>query len=216
MIQRPVATLSGGEKARLVLALIALTRPAILVLDEPTNHLDLDMRDALAFALQDYAGAVVIVSHDRVLLDKTVDDFWVLENHTLSVFRGDLNDYTTARKNNLDASGLSGRATVDDNGSASGNHQSRKVQRQDRARHRESVRHLRNAVQRLERDMDKQGEQLQLLEARLADTQTYQAMPAEELDGLLAEAGKLRTSLQQTEEAWLQAAAELEAAQETP
>jgi ATP-binding cassette subfamily F protein 3 len=214
MIERAVTTLSGGEKARLVLALIALAKPAILVLDEPTNHLDLDMRDALALALQDYAGAVVIVSHDRVLLDKTVDDFWVLENRNLSVFRGDLNDYTSARKKSLEGSDPDGRAGVD--GSSSGNNPSRKVQRQDRAKHRESIRHLRDAVKRLERDMDNQGEQLQVLESRLADTEIYQAMPAEELDRLLAEAGKLRTSLQQTEDAWLQATAELEAAQELP
>lgn len=207
MIERAISTLSGGEKARLVLALIALEQPAILVLDEPTNHLDLDMRDALAFALQDYAGAVVIVSHDRTLLDKTVDDFWVIEHGCVSVFSGDLTDYTTARKKSLAADG---QARQRGNGDAANT--SRKTQRQDRARHRASLRHLRDAVKQLERDMDRQGEELLALEGRLADTDIYQAMPAEELDELLATAGKLRSRLEQTEEQWLTATAELEAA----
>jgi ATP-binding cassette subfamily F protein 3 len=78
--ERPVNTFSGGEKARLALAMIALTRPALLVLDEPTNHLDLDMREALSVALQDYGGALLLVSHDRSLLGRTVDDLWLVEN----------------------------------------------------------------------------------------------------------------------------------------
>jgi len=211
MIERAIATLSGGEKARLVLAFIALDKPAILVLDEPTNHLDLDMRDALAMALQDYAGAVVIVSHDRALLDKTVDDFWVIEAGAVSVFRGDLKDYTTARRKSL---GTDVPAGPGDNGTAANT--SRKAQRQDRARHRASIRHLSDAVKQLEREMDRQGEELQTLEARLADTEIYQAMPADELDDLLAMAGKLRSRLEETEEQWLTATAELEAAEHPP
>jgi ATP-binding cassette, subfamily F, member 3 len=200
MITRPVATLSGGEKARLVLALIALEEPAILILDEPTNHLDLDMRDALAFALQDYAGAVVIVSHDRILLDKTVDDFWVLENHTLRVYRGDLEEYTTARK-----AAVNGTTTTADNSN------SRKAMRQDRANQRASLKQLRDQVKRFEKDMEKQSKQLQEMEQLLADGDTYASMPKAELDELLAKAGKLRTKLEQTEEDWLEATAALEA-----
>ncbi len=199
MIERPIATLSGGEKARLVLAMIALKKPAILILDEPTNHLDLDMRDALAFALQDYAGAVVIVSHDRILLDKTVDDFWILENHTLKVFQGDLQEYTTARKAMVNGTSGSVAAST-----------SRKSQRQDRAKHRASLKHLRDEVKRLERDMEKQTSQLNALETQLADKDTYASLPKDELDDLLAKSGKLRAQLQHTEEAWLTASAELE------
>jgi ATP-binding cassette, subfamily F, member 3 len=72
--------MSGGEKARLALAMIALTEPAMLVLDEPTNHLDLDMREALSLALQDYTGALLLVSHDRSLLKRSVDEFWLVED----------------------------------------------------------------------------------------------------------------------------------------
>ena len=86
MIARPIRSLSGGEKARFVLAQLAAEKPALLVLDEPTNHLDLDMRDALALALQAYAGAVLIVAHDRDLLEKIVDDLWVVQNGTLLTY----------------------------------------------------------------------------------------------------------------------------------
>jgi len=198
MIERPIATLSGGEKARLVLAIIALKTPAILILDEPTNHLDLDMRDALAFALQDFAGAVVIVSHDRILLDKTVDDFWVVDNGALQVFRGDLHEYTTARSASF-ARTSQGNA-----------HHSRKSARQDRANHRASLKHLRDAVKKIEREMDQQSQQLQVIEQQLADTETYAKLSKPELESLLAQAGKLRRLLNQSEEAWLTINSEIE------
>lgn len=203
MIERTIHTLSGGEKARLVLAIIALDEPAILILDEPTNHLDLDMRDALALALQDYAGAVVIVSHDRMMLDKTVDDFWVIDNGTLDVFRGDLSDYTTARKNIV----INGQAP------SSG---SRKGARQDRAKQRASLKDLHDEVRRFEKQMYREEKELAELEVKLADPEIYQSMAAADLDEMLATSGKLRTSLQASEEAWLNASTKLDQAEASP
>ena len=98
MIGRPAGSLSGGEKARLVLALIALRHPALLVLDEPTNHLDLEMRDALARALQDYPGAVVLVAHDRTLLQRAIDELWLIEDGRLSTYQDDLEAYAAKRR----------------------------------------------------------------------------------------------------------------------
>ena len=89
----PVAPFSGGEKARLVLGLVAWRRPNLLLLDEPTNHLDLEMRQALAMALQDFAGAVVMVSHDRHLLRSVSDALYVVHDGRLQEFDGDLDDY---------------------------------------------------------------------------------------------------------------------------
>src|SRR5580698_9360812 len=89
----PVAPFSGGEKARLMLAIVTFRRPNLLLLDEPTNHLDLEMRQALAVALQDYAGAVVVVSHDRHLLRTVADEFYVVHGGRLQPFDGDLEDY---------------------------------------------------------------------------------------------------------------------------
>src|SRR5205085_7077338 len=89
----PVSELSGGEKARLTLALLVRQRPNLLLLDEPTNHLDIDMREALTEALQDYDGALVVVAHDRHLLRATADELWIAAEGQLAPFDGDLDDY---------------------------------------------------------------------------------------------------------------------------
>jgi ATP-binding cassette subfamily F protein 3 len=90
---RPVASFSGGEKSRLALALLAWQKPHLLLLDEPTNHLDLDMRDALTIALEEYTGAVVIVSHDRSLIRAVADELWLVADGDAKLFDGDLEDY---------------------------------------------------------------------------------------------------------------------------
>ncbi|MDQ3267130.1 MAG: ATP-binding cassette domain-containing protein [Pseudomonadota bacterium] len=90
---RPVATFSGGEKSRLALALLAWQKPHLLLLDEPTNHLDLDMRDALTLALEEYTGAVVLVSHDRSLIRAVADELWLVADGNAKLFDGDLEDY---------------------------------------------------------------------------------------------------------------------------
>jgi len=93
MIFGSIETFSGGEKARLVLAMLVWQKPNVLLLDEPTNHLDLEMKEALAYTLQEYDGALVLVSHDRYLLKATVDEFYLVHDRALSLFKGDLNDY---------------------------------------------------------------------------------------------------------------------------
>jgi ATP-binding cassette subfamily F protein 3 len=90
---RPVASFSGGEKSRLALALLAWQKPHLLLLDEPTNHLDLDMRDALTLALEEYTGAVVLVSHDRSLIRAVADELWLVADGAAKLFDGDLEDY---------------------------------------------------------------------------------------------------------------------------
>ena len=189
MIKRPISTLSGGEKARLVLAFIAMHKPAVLVLDEPTNHLDLDMRDALAFALQDYAGALIIVSHDRATLDKTVDDFWHIDNGALGEFSGDVTDYARLQRETLRSS----------NPSSS----SKKLKRQQRAQRRAEEKNLRDQASDLEKKVERTSSQLAAIEERLADKTTYDSLPADELDELLKRAGQLRQEVERQEEAWL-------------
>ena len=93
MVQQPVGSMSGGEKARLVLAMIVWQRPNLLLLDEPTNHLDLPTREALAMALNDFDGTVLLVSHDRHLLRAVADDFWLVGRGQVGTFDGDLDDY---------------------------------------------------------------------------------------------------------------------------
>ena len=159
-------------------------------------------------ALQDYAGAVVIVSHDRALLEKSIDDFWVVGGGALRSYRGDLADYTTARAAELGTESWAASAST----SAAAAADSKRAQRQARAEHRASIKHLRDEVKRLESLMETEGEALKALELRLADSDTYRTMPADELDALLAEAGKRRTKLERVEESWLEATAALEEA----
>jgi ATP-binding cassette subfamily F protein 3 len=192
---RPVHTLSGGEKARLALAMIALTEPAILVLDEPTNHLDLDMREALALALQDYTGALLLVSHDRSLLKRTVDEFWLVAGGTVTEFDGDLETYAALRR----ADG--GRKTTQHD---------RREERRAAAERRRQEKPLRDRVRAHEREMDDLGKRLTAVESRLADPEIYQTLPTDELDALLAESGRLRQALEAAEQAWLEAAEALE------
>jgi ATP-binding cassette subfamily F protein 3 len=93
MIRQPVGTMSGGEKARLVLAMMVWQRPNLLLLDEPTNHLDLVTREALAMALNRFEGTLMLVSHDRALLRSVCDEFWLIGRGRLEPFGGDLDDY---------------------------------------------------------------------------------------------------------------------------
>ncbi len=201
MTVRPIKSLSGGEKARFVLALLAADQPALLVLDEPTNHLDLDMRDALAVALGAYQGAVIVVAHDRSLLEKIVDELWLVENQTLSLYQGDLADYTAARQkldSNTKTPGAEGA--------------SKKEQRQERAKTRASLANLRKQVKEGDKRIERLNLELNDLEVTLADKKTYDEMPTDQLNGLLAKSGSLRAELAEAEEAWLEASAALEAA----
>jgi ATP-binding cassette subfamily F protein 3 len=193
---RRCGVLSGGEKARLVLALIALEEPGILVLDEPTNHLDLDMREALALALQDFAGALVIVSHDRSLLQRVVDELWLVDDHEVATFEGDLDAYTTTR-----APVAAARAVT----------HARRQTRQSAAATRNLGKPLRDRVRKAEAAIEAVTETLRALESRLADPDVYSSLPAPELDALLAESGKLRAKLEAHEREWFEAQEALEA-----
>ena len=148
----PVAPLSGGEKARLALALLIRQRPNLLLLDEPTNHLDLDMRQALAEALQDYEGALVLVSHDRHLLRVTTDELLLVDGGGVAPFDGSIDDYPAwlaARQAEADAgarvAGGSGAAA------AGGEPMARKDQRRQEAEHRRRTQPLRTKLQALDR-----------------------------------------------------------------
>ncbi len=215
MVSRPIETLSGGEKARLVLALLAIEAPAVLVLDEPTNHLDLDMRDALGLALQDYEGAVIIVSHDRNMLEVCVNEFWLLEAGTLHAFDGDIRDYSTAKvSTSAAAAPVSTYSRANDPQETppeAAQTRSKKAQRQARAEQRQAQSTLRAEVQSLEREMTAVAEELKAIEAQLADKATYDTLPKDELDHLIARSGRRRAKLQDIEERWLIASERLEA-----
>jgi ATP-binding cassette subfamily F protein 3 len=203
-----VALFSGGEKARLVLALLIYQRPNLLLLDEPTNHLDLEMRHALSMALQEYEGAMVVVSHDRYLL-RSVTDTLMLVDHGVAVpFDGDLDDY---RKWLMEGA----RETVGGEGeeSASGDNSAtaRKERRRLEAEQRKKVQPLRNKVQKLEKVIDHLHTEKQELEQLLSDPQVYEEVNKAHLMQLMARQSEVVKSLELQEQEWLELSETLEA-----
>lgn len=194
MATAPVAPLSGGEKARLVLALLAWRAPNLLLLDEPSNHLDLAMRHALTVALQTFEGAVVTVSHDRHLLANTVDRFWLVANGSVTPFDGDLDDY---RRWLSDQSGARQSSDTAPARRANG--------KPDNAAWRARIKPLQNKVDRLTREVDSNAEALARIEAELADPALYRDQPPERLDTLLARQTELSQRQASLESEWLAA-----------
>jgi len=200
----PVRNLSGGEKARLLLALMCLDEPHVLLLDEPTNHLDVDSREALVEALNEFEGAVIVVSHDAHLIDMVCDRLWLVADGTCSAFDGSLEDYERyllemrrgQRRNGADKSEGDKRGT-----------------RRNRAEARAQIAPLRKAARDAETVMTKLGKKRDKLRAELAAPETYEG-PAEQVTELQIRLAESERDLQQAEEAWLEAQTALEDAQE--
>ena len=195
---------SGGEKARLALSLVAWNKPNLLLLDEPTNHLDLEMRHALTMALQGFAGAIVIVSHDRHLLKNTVDDFLLVDSGKVTSFDGTLDDYQKW----LTDKPAEEEPTLDKTAPKV----DKKEQRQQAAAQREKLKPLTNAIKKLEREMEKLQSKLDDIETKLGDSSLYET-GGDELNTLLKQQGECRSALESTEEEWMEKSEELEAIQ---
>ena len=199
----PIAPFSGGEKARLALAIIVWQKPNLLLLDEPTNHLDLEMRHALEMALQGYAGALVVISHDRHLLRNTVDEFYLVANGGIESFGGALADYQAWLKTEaLPASGSVAKADDDK--------QDKKMLRQQAAQQRQQLAPLRNKVKAVEREMEKLQQQLDTIEQRLAGSDIYLQENKADLQNTLQQRGALQAQLEHCETQWLQVQEQLE------
>jgi ATP-binding cassette, subfamily F, member 3 len=196
-----VEPFSGGEKARLALALVVYQRPNLLLLDEPTNHLDLDMRHALELALNGYAGAVVLVSHDRHLIASTCDQLLLVADGACQPFEGDLDDYARwLTERDRKAPGADGRGGER---KAESQKERRKAAADDRA--------LKGKVEKLDAQLNKLHVQLTAVEAKLADPELYAAGRGAEAAQLEREQRELRKQVAKVEEEWLAAADELEA-----
>jgi ATP-binding cassette subfamily F protein 3 len=213
MATGPVAPFSGGEKARLVLALLVWEAPNLLLLDEPTNHLDLEMRHALTVALQGFEGAVVTVSHDRHLLRNTVDEYWLVADGGVREFKGDLDDYRHWLK---DRAGTPDQAPSTPDGTGRDDTHTagaRKSKRRDQAAYRARVKPLQNRVEKLEKQLDRAQTELSRVESDLADPALYEADSSERLQRLLARQAELRSTVETLETDWMEAAEALEAEQ---
>jgi ATP-binding cassette subfamily F protein 3 len=201
----PIDSFSGGEKARLVLALLIYQRPNLLLLDEPTNHLDLDMRFALARALQDYTGALLLVSHDRYLLRAVSDELLLVEDGRVMPFPGDLDDYRQRSRERPGGAAVGGEA----NASGSQRHQRRAA-----ADRRTRLRPLQSAVRKAELEVERLHARLLEIEHGLADAGLYQdpGDPAR-LGALSSERDRIARSLSAAEAEWLSHSEALELAE---
>ncbi len=208
---QPVAPLSGGEKARLALALLIRRRPNLLLLDEPTNHLDLDMRQALAEALQEFEGALVLVSHDRHLLRVTSDTLLLVDGGGVVPFDGSIDDYPAwlaARQVEAEASGVATDTA------AGGAAPARKDQRRLEAEQRRRSQPLRSRVQALDKRLAALTAQRTELEHALGSTDLYEAAAKARLLALLEDKRRLDEEIDEVEGAWLDASEALERLQE--
>ncbi|GHC34430.1 ABC-F family ATP-binding cassette domain-containing protein [Aidingimonas halophila] len=208
-----VGRFSGGEKARLALALVAWQKPNLLLLDEPTNHLDLEMREALTEALASFEGTVIVVSHDRHLLRATVDEFWRVADHRVTPFDGDLEDYRIWLKARLEATR---RETRDEKREAAPPRVDRKAERRAAAERRDRLRPLKRERDRIEKRMSDIEASLGEVEAQLADAELYtDSARKEELTEALTRQGELQSQLDTLEQQWLAAEEELEQLERT-
>ena len=197
-----IAPFSGGEKARLALALLVYQKPNLLLLDEPTNHLDIEMRHALSASLQEFSGAMIIVSHDRHLLRTITDQFLLVSCGKITPLYCDLGGLPGWVKN---------QAKENDSAPSSDkNVNARKEQKQQQANNRQQQKPLRDALRKAEKQLDKLQEKQQQLEAKLADSDLYHQDKKQQLADIINEKSSIDEQLAKTEEAWLTAQQALE------
>ena len=199
-----VGPFSGGEKARLVLALVSYLRPNLLLLDEPTNHLDLEMRQALAVALQDFEAAVVLVSHDRHLLRAVADDLILVDQERAQSFDGDLDDYARWFGTSDTAAEPSGSAAVPATA------ENRKQRKREEAERRNKLTPLKNEIAATEKHIARLERERTQLEAALASPEIYDQGAKARLQELMQSQMRVKRELEVAEGAWLDATERLE------
>ena len=209
IVENPVERLSGGQKARLLMAMAAIDAPHILILDEPTNHLDIESREALAHALNDYQGAVILVSHDPHLVETVADTLWIVRDGRVSLFGGDMDDYKRlllSQRGGAQAKTSNGADTTSPDGQTSN---TRGASMRER---RQGTKHLRMAVSRCEREMTDLQTRKDRLQSMMARPGFYDSKSAEEIAEIGQEMASISEQLASAEEVWLEAQEVLEQA----
>ena len=211
MALEPIRHFSGGEKARLAMAIVVWQKPNLLLLDEPTNHLDLEMCHALTVALQAFEGAVIVVSHDRHLLRNTVDQFLLIADGKAEEFDDDLDAYSrwiiAQRKESNSQPSAEKNASTDTTGN-------KKEQRQQAAELRKKLNPITNAIKKIEREISEHEKNLAAIETQLSDSSLYEDDNKAKLQQLLIGQGEARQAHEQAEEHWLDLNQQLEELQE--
>lgn len=208
-VNEPIAPFSGGEKARLALALILWHKPNLLVLDEPSNHLDVETREALTAALAEYEGSLLLVSHDRHLLRTTVDEFWRVGDGGVSAFEGDLDDYqtqATARRNDSAPKDLS---------AAPDRKEQRRIQAQARQQLSQAKKPLEKALAAVDDELLQVVARLGTLDGQLGDQTLYAPDNAAQRQAVLQEHAHLSQQKAKLEEQWLDLVSQIEAIEQS-
>ncbi len=201
----PVGPFSGGEKSRLALALLVWQKPNLLLMDEPTNHLDLDMRTALTMALTQFEGAMVVISHDRHLLQTTTEELYLVDNGKVAPFQGDLQDYQRWLSDQQKSAAQPEAAQDEPKG------ESRKEQKQREAELRRQTQPLRRQIEKLDKQMEKAQGELAAIEDKMSDNSLYEAENKARLNDLIQQQASLKDQLEEWEMEWLDANEQLEA-----
>ena len=210
-VTAPVAPLSGGEKSRLVLALLIWQRPNLLLLDEPTNHLDMEMRQALSLALAEYEGALLVISHDRHLLRSVCDSLVTVHANQLLTFDGDLDSWSTWLRE-LEQAEEASETTAP---SKTSKQPSRQQERQLKARLRQQLQPFRQQLKRVEVQIEKLEKEQAQIDSALQDENLYTEQSREaELKKLLDRQASSKAALKAAETDWINAVGQLEQAEE--
>ena len=211
----PVKPMSGGEKARLALALIAWNKPNLLVLDEPTNHLDMETREALTMALSTFEGAVLLVSHDRHLLRAVTDQLWLVHNGHVKPYDGDLDDYAKLVLEHRRTTAQQARAERENDKPAQQPSVNKKEARRQEAQERQRIAELRKPLKKeldaVEKKLAKASETLKALDAKLADPEFYNGTDQDLVAKTLREHGELAPQVEALEMRWLELSEAIEA-----
>ena len=200
-VKDPIKLFSGGEKARLALAIIAYQKPNLLLMDEPTNHLDMEMRQALTMALQSFGGAILLISHDRHLLANNVDQFLLVEDGGLNEFDGDLHDYSLRILKNLNKA-QPGKSKKKDSPTEGANKKAEQ----------KIIRQLKAEVMAAEKRLKRLQGKITEVEAVLQSPDTYDGNFQEDLHDLIRNQSELKSEIDEVEQIWLNLSEQLEAA----
>ncbi|MGB5707317.1 MAG: ATP-binding cassette domain-containing protein [Arenicellales bacterium] len=207
-VEEKIGPFSGGEKARLALAILIHRQPNLLLMDEPTNHLDLEMRHALTIAFQNYQGAILLVSHDRHLIRTVTDQLWLVHRGSVKPFEDDIDGYMRwTREDKAMLANIAQAAYPDESNPAS---LTKKARRQQSARLREQVKPLTQAIQEIELEMERIAKSVKELDKVLSEPETYESESTANLAAMMQKKSNLEKDMEAKEVKWFEASEQLE------
>jgi ATP-binding cassette subfamily F protein 3 len=203
IIENSVEKLSGGQKARLLMALAAIDAPHILILDEPTNHLDIESREALIHAINDYQGAIILVSHDAHLVETIADQLWIVQGGALQLFEGDMDDYRQQLLQNRSSKGQASFQTKQTSESVATEPLAKLVRAPSGKERRASTSKIRQAITKNEKKIEKFNEHRLLLEREMTSTSFFDSTNRDRVAAVSRELASVNKAKEDAEDEWI-------------